>query len=38
MAVIDPHGDLVSDLLPFVPRNRADDVIVFNPADTSRPI
>lgn len=38
MAVIDPHGDLVKDLMPFIPRERADDVIVFDPADTGRPM
>lgn len=26
------------DLLPFVPRERADDVIYFDPADMSRPM
>lgn len=38
MAVIDPHGDLVKDLMPFIPRERADDVILFDPSDTSRPM
>lgn len=38
MAVIDPHWDLVKDLLPFIPRSRADDVIIFNPADQARPM
>jgi len=38
IAVIDPHGDLVKDLLPFIPRERADDVIVFDPSDTMRPL
>lgn len=38
MAVIDPHGDLVKDLLPFIPRSRADDVIIFDPSDTARPL
>ena len=37
-AIMDPHGDLVKDLLPFVPRERADDVIVFDPSDIARPI
>ncbi len=37
-AVIDPHGSLVEDLLPFVPRERADEVIIFNPADLERPL
>lgn len=38
LAVIDPHGDLVKDIIPFIPRNRADDVIIFDPSDTERPI
>jgi len=38
LAIMDPHGDLVKDLLPFVPRERADDVIVFDPSDEARPI
>ncbi len=38
VAVMDPHGDLASDILPYVPRERADDVIYFNPADTDRPM
>ncbi len=38
IAVIDPHGDLVKDLIPFIPRERADDVIIFNPADQERPM
>jgi hypothetical protein len=36
--VIDPHGDLVRDVLPFVPRERADDLIYFDPSDVSRPM
>ena len=38
LAVIDPHGSLVEDILPFIPRERADDVIYFNPADMARPL
>lgn len=38
MAIMDPHGDLAMDLLPFVPRERADDVIYFDPSDLSRPM
>ncbi len=38
ICVIDPHGDLVKDLVPFIPRNRADDVIIFDPADQARPM
>lgn len=38
LAVIDPHGDLIDEILGFVPANRFQDVIVFDPADISRPI
>ncbi len=36
--VVDPHGSLIESLLPRIPRERADDVIHFNPADTERPM
>ena len=35
---IDPHGDAISEILPKIPENRLDDVIIFNPADTARPL
>ncbi len=38
LCVIDPHGDLIDDVLGLVPLERIDDVIVFNPADTTRPV
>jgi hypothetical protein len=38
VCVVDPHGSLIEDLLPYIPRSRADDVIYFNPADTERPL
>ncbi len=38
VAVVDPHGSLIEDILPFVPRERADDVIYFNPGDIERPL
>jgi len=37
IATIDPHGDLIDDILGFVPAHRLKDVIVFDPADLSRP-
>ncbi|MDD3156150.1 MAG: DUF87 domain-containing protein [Candidatus Pacebacteria bacterium] len=30
---IDPHGDLASEVLDFVPKERMDDVVYFNPSD-----
>lgn len=37
-AVIDPHGDYAQHVLSFIPERRIDDVVYFNPADTSYPI
>ncbi len=38
VCVIDPHGDLVDECLEYVPKERADDVILFDPADFKRPL
>ncbi|MFH1255497.1 MAG: type IV secretory system conjugative DNA transfer family protein [bacterium] len=38
VCVIDPHGDLISDIMSRIPRERADDVILFAPADMERPL
>ena len=38
VCVIDPHGDLVEDILHYVPKERAKDIVVFNPADQARPM
>ncbi len=38
LCIIDPHGDLVEDVLAFAPKERAKDIIVFDPADTERPM
>ncbi|MBI5220750.1 MAG: type IV secretion system DNA-binding domain-containing protein [Candidatus Liptonbacteria bacterium] len=34
LAVIDPHGDLVENILDRIPEHRMDDVVYFNPADS----
>ncbi len=38
VCVIDPHGNLIEDILPYIPKERADDVIIFDPSDFGRPI
>ena len=38
VCVIDPHGDLVEGLLRYIPPERAEDVIYFDPSDTDRPM
>ncbi len=38
LCVIDPHGDLIQDILVNVPKERAEDVILFEPFDMERPL
>lgn len=38
VAFIDPHGEAAERILNFVPKNRVNDVIYFNPADLDYPI
>jgi len=37
VCVIDPHGDLIDDILPHIPKERINDVVIFDPADTEKP-
>ena len=37
VAVLDPHGSLIEEVVRRIPAHRAEDVIYFNPADTERP-
>lgn len=36
--IIDPHGEFAEYALSMVPKERADDVIYFNPGDIKRPL
>lgn len=36
--IIDPHGDFAINNLHFIPADRAQDVVYFNPADTEFPV
>lgn len=38
LCVVDPHGDFIEDILPHVPKERAEDVVLFEPADIERPM
>jgi hypothetical protein len=38
VGVIDPHGDLATEILDYIPRHRIEDVVYFNPADLEYPI
>ncbi len=37
-ALLDPHGDLAERLLNFIPKNRINDVVLFDPSDSDHPV
>lgn len=38
LALLDPHGDLVSTVLDHIPEHRREDVVLFDPTDEEFPI
>ena len=38
VAVVEPHGDLIELILRNIPKERVDDVILFDPSDLDRPM
>lgn len=38
LAVVDPHGDLIEQILHIIPKDRIADVVYFNPDDIGYPI
>jgi type IV secretion system coupling TraD/TrwB family protein len=38
LCFMDPHGDLINDLLDYIPQERVKDVIYVNPADMQYPV
>jgi CxxC-x17-CxxC domain-containing protein len=38
VAVVDPHGELIEEIIGSIPANRVNDVIYFNPSDLEHPI
>ena len=38
VCVVDPHGDLIDEIVKHIPPQRAEDVIYFDPSDTERPM
>ncbi|MFA6587556.1 MAG: type IV secretory system conjugative DNA transfer family protein [Patescibacteria group bacterium] len=38
VCVVDPHGDLIMDILARLPIHRRNDVIHFNPSDVENPV
>src|SRR3989344_9107090 len=37
VAVVDPHGELIDGILSYIPKERVDDVVLFEPFDLERP-
>ena len=38
LAIIDPHGEFVEEVLDSIPAHRMNDVVYFNPADMDHPV
>ncbi len=38
IAIVDPHGDLAEELLNYIPKNRTNDVVLFDPSDSKNAI
>jgi len=37
LCIIDPHGDVAETILNYIPKERINDAIYFNPEDLSYP-
>ena len=38
LGVVDPHGDLIEEVISYCPKERAKDIVIFDPADYERPM
>lgn len=38
VGVVDPHGDFAEKIIDYIPANRINDLVYFNPADLDYPI
>ena len=38
VALLDPHGDLVDEVLARIPESREDDLVLFDAGDSERPV
>ncbi len=38
VGVLDPHGDLIEDVLGLIPKERAEEVVLIEPGNLSRPV
>ncbi|MCA9380726.1 ATP-binding protein [Candidatus Dojkabacteria bacterium] len=38
LCIVDPHGELIDDVLTFIPEHRLKDVVLLDPSDVENPI
>ncbi|MBI2406303.1 MAG: type IV secretion system DNA-binding domain-containing protein [Candidatus Harrisonbacteria bacterium] len=38
LCFMDPHGDVIEEILKFVPEERMNDVVIIDPSDTNYPV
>jgi len=38
VCLMDPHGDVIEDILKIIPKNRIDDVVLIDPTDKDYPV
>ena len=38
ICLLDPHGDIIEDILKFIPQSRVDDVCLIDPGDAEFPV
>ncbi|MBI3588925.1 MAG: type IV secretion system DNA-binding domain-containing protein [Candidatus Liptonbacteria bacterium] len=38
LVFIDPHGDVIQEILDFMPKERVEDVIIIDPTDLAHPV
>lgn len=38
VGVLDPHGDLIDNIMRYIPKERVKDVVLFDPSDVENPI
>ena len=38
LCLMDPHGDVIEEILKFIPKERMDDVVIIDPTDLDHPV
>lgn len=38
LCLMDPHGDVIEEILKFIPKERMEDVVIIDPTDLDHPV